>query len=97
MKKVIEKRSTLSLRIRDDIKEQAKVFAEKEHRSLSNFFEFLVLNWEKEHKYPTIERKFNEETLKSMEDTMNGIGVSDVDMSSEEAMWKSLGLYDEED
>lgn len=38
-------RSTLSLRIRDDIKQEAKKFAEKEHRSLSNFFEFLVLNW----------------------------------------------------
>ncbi len=86
-------RSTLSVRIREDIKQQAKAFAKKEHRSLSNFIEYLVLNWRdthREYKYPVSEHEPNEETLKSMEETSQGIGVSNVDTSSYEAFCTSL-------
>ncbi len=86
-------RSTLSVRIREDIKEQAKMFAKKEHRSLSNFIEFLVLNWgetHKEYKYPTSNHEPNEETLEAMKETKQGIGLSNVDTSSYEAFCASL-------
>ncbi len=68
-------RSILSVRIREDIKQQAKIFAEKEHRSLSNFIEYLVLNWKKTHKeynYPISNHEPNQETVRAIEESRSG-------------------------
>lgn len=92
-------RSTLSIRIRDDIKLQAKALAKEEHRSLSNFIEFLVLNWRdknRKQKYPVSKNIPNKKTLESMKKTVKGIGLSDVDTSSFESFCDSLELYDDE-
>ncbi len=54
-------RSTLSVRIRGDIKADAKELAQEEHRSLSNFIEFLILQWKKN-------KQKEDETLLSKEE-----------------------------
>ncbi len=89
MKDVALERKQISFRLREDIIEKLKIFAKEENRTLNNFVETLFLDY--------VYNTPNEETLKSMKETEQGIGVSEVDMSSEEAMWKSLGLYEKED
>ncbi len=92
MEKTLE-RSTLSLRLRNDIKEKAKKFAQKEHRSLSNYIEFLILKEEKRQKYSEVYREPNEETFAAMEEARKLTDTdTEIDLSSNENFLKSMGL-----
>ncbi len=92
-------RKATSVRLRVDLIDSLKERAEASNRSFNNLVESILLNAirkdSKKFNYPISDNIPNEETARVIQETMQGIGVSDVDMSSEEAMWKSLGLYDE--
>ncbi len=89
-------RVTTSLRMRSDIKALGQKMAEKTHRSLCNYIEYLILKDNNKYDYPYSDNIPNEETAQVIRETMQGIGVSDVDTSSREAMLQSLGFYEED-
>lgn len=88
--KTTEVRSNISLRMRNDIKNYAKTAAKLAHRSFSNYIEYLIIQDKNRHNYPEKEVKFNNTTMKSIENSQNDIGVSDVDLSSFESFIKSM-------
>lgn len=88
MKDVVMHKKQISFRLSEELIERLKKFAQLENTTLNNYIETLLL----EHVYNTP----NEETLKVMRETERGEGLEDVDMRNEDAMWKTLGI-DEED
>ncbi len=86
-------RTTLSIRVRNDIKEKAKELAKKEHRSLSNYIEFLILQEDKKQQYQEIYRIPNATTLEAMQEALNAKNSEEeVDLSSNDNFLKSMGI-----
>ena len=82
MEAAIQKKATM-FRLSVDLIERLKEMAKKEHRSLNNFVECVLLDVEP-----------NEVTKAAIEEARSGKlrDVPPVDTSSVEAMFKSMGL-----
>lgn len=85
METAIRKKATM-FRLDIDLVERLKEMARKNHRSLNNFVECILLD--------VAYREPNEETLAAMEEAKSGKlrDVPSIDTSSVEAMLKSMGL-----
>lgn len=85
MEAAIQKKATM-FRLSVDLIERLKEMAKKEHRSLNNFVECVLLDIA--YKEP------NEVTKEAIEEALSGKlrDVPPVDTSSVEAMFKSVGL-----
>lgn len=73
-----------SFRLPVDLIERLKKMAKKENRSLNNFVECVLLDF--------AYREPNEETLAAINDAREGKYEGTLDVSSVEAMYKSMGL-----
>ena len=85
MEAAVRKKATM-FRLDVDLVERLKELARKNHRSLNNFVECILLD--------VAYREPNEETLAAMEEAKSGKlrDVPPIDTSSVEAMLKSMGL-----
>lgn len=85
MEAAIQKKATM-FRLNVDLIERLKELARREHRSLNNFVECVLLD--------VAYSEPNEETKAAIEEARSGKlrNVSPVDTSSVEAMFKSVGL-----
>ena len=85
MDTAVKKKATM-FRLDIDLVERLKEMARKNHRSLNNFVECILLD--------VAYREPNEETLAAMEEAKSGKlrDVPPIDTSSVEAMLKSMGL-----
>lgn len=85
MEAVIQKKPTM-FRLSTELIDRLKELAKKEHRSLNNYVECVLLD--------VAFNEPNEETLAAMEEVKSGKlrGTTPVDTSSVEAMFKSAGL-----
>ena len=81
----IQKKATM-FRLPTDLVERLKEMAKKEHRSLNNFVECVLLD--------VAYREPNEVTKAAIEEAKSGRlrNVAPIDTSSVEAMFKSAGL-----
>lgn len=79
-------RKATMLRLDAELMERVKSQAKREHRSVNNFIECLILNYIKE--------EADELTLAALKEAKSGKlrNVPSVDTSSVEAMYKSMGL-----
>lgn len=73
-----------SFRLPVDLIERLKRMAKKENRSLNNFVECVLLD--------IAYREPNEETLAAISDAREGKYEGTLDVSSVDAMYKSMGL-----
>lgn len=73
-----------SFRLPVDLIERLKKMAKKENRSLNNFVECVLLD--------IAYREPNDETLAAINDAREGKYEGTLDVSSVEAMYKSMGL-----
>lgn len=73
-----------SFRLPVDLIERLKQMARKENRSLNNYVECVLLN--------VAYNEPNEETKAALEEAKNGQLQGPLDVSSVEAMYKSMGL-----
>ena len=73
-----------SFRLPVDLIERLKKMAKKENRSLNNFVECVLLD--------VAYREPNEETLDAINNAREGKYEGTLDVSSVEAMYKSMGL-----
>ena len=73
-----------SFRLPVDLIERLKKMAKRENRSLNNFVECVLLD--------IAYREPNEETLAAINDARNGKYEGTLDVSSVDAMYKSMGL-----
>lgn len=85
MKAAIQKKATM-FRLNVDLIERLKEIAKREHRSLNNFVECVLLD--------VAYNEPNEVTKAAMEEARSGKlqDVPPIDTSSVEAMFKSMGL-----
>ena len=85
MEAAIQKKATM-FRLNVDLIERLKELAKREHRSLNNFVECVLLD--------VAYNEPNEITKSAIEEARSGKlrDVSPVDTSSVEAMFKSMGL-----
>lgn len=85
MEAVVQKKATM-FRLSTDLIERLKELARREHRSLNNFVECVLLD--------VAYNEPNEETKAAIEEARSGKlrDVPPVDTSSVEAMFKSMGL-----
>ncbi len=81
-----------------DLAERERVLIKKKNK----FIELIVRGESipetisEKYDYPYSDNVPNEETEQAIRETMQGVGVSDVDTSSREAMLQSLGFYEED-
>jgi hypothetical protein len=85
MEAAIQKRPTM-FRLSTELIERLKEMAKREHRSLNNFVECILLD--------VAYNQPNEETIAAIEEARSGKlrDVPSIDTSSVEAMIKSMGL-----
>lgn len=85
MEAAIQKKATM-FRLNTDLIERLKEMAKREHRSLNNFVECILLD--------VAYNEPNEITKAAIEEARSGKlrDVSPIDTSSPEAMFKSMGL-----
>ena len=84
MEALIQKKATL-FRLNSDLVDRLKEMAKREHRSLNNFVECILLN--------VAYHEPNAETKAAIREARSGLNdVSPVDTSSVDAMFKSMGL-----
>ncbi|MDE6270664.1 MAG: ribbon-helix-helix protein, CopG family [Muribaculaceae bacterium] len=85
MEAAVQKKATM-FRLNVDLIERLKEMAKREHRSLNNFVECVLLN--------VAYNEPNEVTKAAIEEARSGKlrDVAPVDTSSVEAMFKSMGL-----
>lgn len=85
MEAAIQKKATM-FRLSTELVDRLKEMARREHRSLNNFVECILLN--------VAYNEPNEETKAAIEEARSGRlrDVPPVDTSSVEAMFKSMGL-----
>ena len=83
MNTAVRKKATM-FRLDVDLVERLKELARKNHRSLNNFVECILLD--------VAYREPNEETLTAMKEAREGKTYGPIDTSSVEAMLKSMGL-----
>lgn len=85
MEAAIQKKATM-FRLNPDLVERLKLLAKREHRSLNNFVECILLD--------VAYNEPNEITKAAIEEARSGKlkDVPPVDTSSVEAMFKSMGL-----
>lgn len=85
MESTIQKKATM-FRLNVDLLERLKEMAKREHRSLNNFVECILLD--------VVYNEPNELTKAAIEEARSGRlrDVPPVDTSSVEAMFKSVGL-----
>ena len=85
MEAAIQKKATL-FRLNAELVDRLKELARLEHLSLNNFVECVLLDIA--YKYP------NKETLEAIEEARSGKlrSTPPIDLSSPEAMFKSMGL-----
>lgn len=93
-------RKSASIRLRTDLIDKLKEKAMASNRSFNNLVESILMSAvavnDKNLYYPYSDNIPNEETAKAIRESMQGIGVSDVDTSSREAMLQSLGFYEKD-
>ena len=83
METAVRKKATM-FRLDIDLVERLKELARKNHRSLNNFVECILLD--------VAYSEPNEETLAAMKDAKEGKTYGPIDTTSVEAMLKSMGL-----
>ncbi len=84
MEAVIQKKATL-FRLNSDLVDRLKEMAKREHRSLNNFVECILLN--------VAYHEPNEETKAAIREARAGLSdVASIDTTSVESMFKSMGL-----
>lgn len=85
MEATIQKKATM-FRLSTDLIERLKMMAKREHRSLNNFVECILLDVAYEEP--------NEVTKSAIEEARSGKlrEVPEIDLSSPEAMFKSMGI-----
>ena len=85
MEATVQKKATMS-RLNVDLIERLKEMAKREHRSLNNFVECVLLD--------VVYNEPNEDTKAAIEEARSGKlrDMPSVDTSSVEAMFKSMGL-----
>lgn len=80
----LQKKKPQSLRLPVELIERLKEMAKKQNRSLNNFIETALLD--------LAYSKPNKETLAAIEEAKSGNLQGPLDVSSVEAMYKSMGL-----
>lgn len=85
MEATVQKKATM-FRLNVDLIERLKEMAKREHRSLNNFVECVLLD--------VVYNEPNEDTKAAIEEAQSGKlrDMPSVDTSSVEAMFKSMGL-----
>lgn len=85
MEATVQKKATM-FRLNVDLIERLKEMAKREHRSLNNFVECVLLD--------VVYNEPNEDTKAAIEEARSGKlrDMPSVDTSSVEAMFKSMGL-----
>lgn len=85
MEATVQKKATM-FRLNVDLIERLKEMAKREHRSLNNFVECVLLD--------VVYNEPNEDTKAAIEEARSGNlrDMPSVDTSSVEAMFKSMGL-----
>ncbi|MCH5233053.1 MAG: toxin-antitoxin system protein [Muribaculaceae bacterium] len=83
MDPIIQKKAQ-SFRLSVDLIERLKNLAKRENRSLNNYVECVLLN--------VVYNEPNKETKDAIEEARNGKLQGPLDVSSVEAMYKSMGL-----
>ena len=76
------RRYPTSIRFREDIYQNLRSAAEIEHRSVTNFLEFVLLDWFSHHP--------NHTTIKAMEEARRGEGLEVLDLSNFDSYVQSL-------
>ena len=83
MEAIVQKKAQ-SFRLSIDLIERLKSLAKKENRSLNNFVECILLD--------VVYNEPNSETLAALKEAQEGKLQGPLDVSSVDAMYKSMGL-----
>lgn len=87
-------RKSASIRLRADLIETLKEKARDSNRSFNNLVESILMSAvkvdNKKYNYPYSDNIPNEETVQTIRESMQGIGLSEVNTSSFENFCKSL-------